>query len=222
MRAHATLGALIVASLTAVAALGGVARADDTFEQKAAEATPVARLDDLVWVATAACDQGDDVAQRQCRHLRDARAKELAGKPIAIRAGAYAIGEWSAAKKSAEQQLSGCLACGDGIVVDGKRYWLVAGPPRAGDGAKPILATAQQFATAAARDQAAARASQAKVDLVVTLPEKARWELAGKTGITVDVVAYRVSVPCDGEVLAASPKAAAKGPVDPKSCPVKK
>ena len=56
--------ALLIAALACAATS---ARAD-TFENHASAAQRFGRLADLVWRFTAACDKGDDVQQRQCRH----------------------------------------------------------------------------------------------------------------------------------------------------------
>lgn len=202
--------------------LGATAHADDTFEAKAAGAVKITALEDLVWGVVAACDSTDDVEARQCRHLRDAKLAGLAGKMLALDVGAYTVGEWSSAKKSAELTLSGCIAC-DGVFIDGKRYSVIATAPHVEGGkvdARPITQTARQFDSSAARGKLDALAKQSRVELIVKLPAQPRWEQAGKAGITLEVVAYRVSVPCDGMVLLASPPSA-KGPVDPKTCPKK-
>ncbi len=202
--------------------LASTAHADDTFEARAAGATKITALEDLVWGVVAACDSTDDVEARQCRHLRDQKLAGLAGKTLALDVGAFTVGEWSAAKKSAEITLSGCIAC-DGVFIDGKRFAVVATAPRVEAGkvdAKPIVSTAKPFDSNAARGKYDALAKQAHVELVVKLPDKAKWEQGGKAGITFEVVAYRVSVPCDGLVLLASPPSA-RGPVDAKACPKK-
>jgi hypothetical protein len=199
---------------------GTVAHADDTFETKAAGATRITALEDLVWGVVASCESPDDVEARQCRHLRDAKLAGLVGKTLALDVGAFTVAEWSPARKSAEITLSGCIAC-DGVFVDGKRYSVVATVPRVDAGkvdAKPIVSTAKPFDTNAARGKYDALAKRARVELVVKLADKPKWEQAGKAGVALEVIAYRVSVPCDGLVLLASPPSA-KGPVDAKTCP---
>ena len=212
----------ILCSLATLLALAPTAHADDTFEAAAAGATKITSLEDLVWGVVAACDSADDVEARQCRHLRDAKLAGLAGKTLALDVGAFTVSEWSSARKSAESTLSGCIAC-DGVFIDGKRYSVVATEPHVEGGkvdAKPIMQSARPYAKLAQRDALAALAKQSRVELVVRLPAQPKWELAGKAGITLEVVAYRVSVPCDGTVLLARPPSA-KGPVDPKTCPKK-
>ena len=200
-----------------------LAHADDTFEAKAAGAETITHLDDLVWLASETCERANDVESRQCHHLQDARLAQLAGKSLIVRAGTFSVAEWSSAKKSAEITLAGCLACGDGaIALDGKKFSVVASAPHNDGTVKPLYTTARPFESAAARDKLAAQAAVARVELVVKLGPaagvgKAAWTVAGKPGITLDVQAYRVVVPCDGSVLLASPAATAVAP-EPKAC----
>jgi hypothetical protein len=53
--------------------------------------------------------------------------------------------------------------------------------------------------------------ANARVQLLVKVPAKPKTQAGGKPAIALDVVGYRVIVPCDGSVVLASP---ASGPVD--------
>lgn len=206
--------------LCAIAGLVGApsrAHADDTFETKAAGGETITRLDDLAWLVAETCERATDVQARQCRHVRDTRLAQLAEKPLVVRAGAYVVEAWSSAKKSAELGIAGCLACGaHALALAGKPLEVTASAPRADGSVAPIFATAKPFATAAARDQAAAIAAGSHVDLVVKLPAKPTWTAGARAGVALDVIGYRV-VACDGSILAANPPSAPQ-PAEPKTC----
>ncbi|HTR51653.1 MAG TPA: hypothetical protein VMJ10_13150 [Kofleriaceae bacterium] len=212
--------AVAVAALLAIAP---AARAD-SFEAKAQGATRVKHVEDVVWALVAACDRGDDTERRQCRVVRDARAAELAGKTLVLDgdASAFAVRAWDAARKSSRVTLSGCIRCG-GVDVDGRSWPVIAA------GAAPHVEAGQlapgylydssrQFADDTQAERWAKSVAAARVELVVKVPAKPRWSAEGKDGVALDVVAYRVVVPCDGSVIAANPPS---DPVaaDPKQCP---
>ena len=209
--------------LAALVALAPRAHAGDSFEARARGAEQVRALDGLVWALTATCDRGDDTERRQCRLVRDARAAELAGATLRVDAdpGAFAAGAWNPARKSVPLAVSGCIRCG-GVEVDGKTWYIVAaGKAPAVDGGKvsagPLYANARPFADPAAAAAWTRTLGHARVELVVKLPAHPRWSAAGKDGIALDVLAYRVIAPCDGSVVVASP-ASAPVDADPKQC----
>lgn len=57
-----------------------------------------------------------------------------------------------------------------------------------------------------------------RVQLVLKVPARPRWQVAGKDGLAFELVAYRVIKPCDGAVVVAS---AGSGPAAPdkQACP---
>jgi hypothetical protein len=188
----------------------------------------VSRVEDIVWALTATCaNHGDDTQQRQCRQLRDTRQKELAGKTMLVEgdATAFTVGTFDAAKKSARVSLSACVYCSP-IAVEGKSYMVFGGAPRLVEGTvKPPMLhdNSQTFESAAAHTAWNKKVAAARVDLVVKIPggaAKKQWSASGKTGLTFDIVGYRVVVPCTGEVVVAKP---ASMPVEPdkKSCTAK-
>ncbi len=187
----------------------GIAAADDTFEAKATGARAVVHVDDIVWALTASCDKGDDVQNRQCRKLRDQRAKEIAGQTMLVQADGFALdlGAWDSARKSVPVTLTSCIRC-EGVGIEDKTWFITGGAPKV-DGGKvrgaPLYDTARQFATAetAAAWQKAVR--HHTVELVVKVPAKPRWSIGGKDGIQLDVLAYRVITPCNGTVVLANP-----------------
>jgi len=196
----------------------------DSFEAKAQGAIRITRTDDLVWALTAACDKGDDVQQRQCRTTRDQKAKQVTGTTLLLDGDgqAFDIGKWNAAKKSIPVLLTACVRCG-GVDVDGTPWFVMgAGTPR-WDGGKLRAGTlydnARGFADERAATTWATAMRNAKFQLVVKVPaeEKRKFAVAGKSGLALDVVAWRVINPCDGAIVISSVPSA---PVEPdrKAC----
>jgi hypothetical protein len=200
--------ALLVALLMSISTL---AHADDSFEAKAQGAKRVQHLDSVVWALTATCDAGDDTQQRQCRHVRDARLAELAGATLLVDGehDAFQVGNWSQAKKSIPMTLSACIRCG-GVEVEGKTWYIVAlGMPFHFEGGKLKAGTfhdnARTFPDEGSATAWAKAAAHARVQLLAKIPPKPRWTESGKTGIALDVVAYRVYTPCDGAIVTSNP-----------------
>jgi hypothetical protein len=211
---------LLAATLVATSA----ARAD-SFEAQATAAVRIKRLDDLVWPLTATCDRGDDVQNRQCRQVRDPRVRSLAGATFLIdgEPGAFELGAWNAANKAVPFTLTGCIRCG-GLEIDGKGWHVLAGT----GGAVPKFEAGKlrggvvRDGSRVFPDEASATAwsqtiKSVKVQLVVKVPDKRRWQASGKDGLWLELVAYRVIDPCAGSVLLAQP---ASGPaeVDNQAC----
>ena len=77
----------------------------EKFETIAEGAVRVDRagLAGLVWSLTAPCDQGDELAQRQCRAVRAARVAKFGGKRFLVRgdAAAFTVGAFDSKKSSA-------------------------------------------------------------------------------------------------------------------------
>src|SRR5688572_25613457 len=71
-----------------------------------------ADLAGMVWALTATCDEGDEMAQRQCKAARDSRVAELKGATMVVDgdANAFSIGEWNDDTKSVAVTLRGCIA----------------------------------------------------------------------------------------------------------------
>jgi hypothetical protein len=205
---------MIRGAVSLVVGLAGVAHADDF-----ASAQKV-RVDDLAWSLTASCETGDDLQQRQCRHVREASAKELAGKTLLVDAKAEVeVGAYSAAKKSVPLALAGCVDCG-GVLVEGKQLVITGGTPTF-DGGKwktgKQLDTARQFNDESAAKQWIAAVGKSRVQLLVKVPEKVKWTIAGKEGLGLDIVGYRVYLPCEGTIIASKPESANVDP-DKRAC----
>ena len=196
------------------------------FEQAAARAIRVAQLDELVWALTATCDRGDEVQDRQCRLIRDRRAQAYAGATILVDAepGTFTAGPWSPEKRSAPVRLTGCVRCAP-LAIDGRAWHLTVGAPRGVDerGAvrtAPLYDSARVFPDeAAAKTWLAAASSVAatRVQLVLKVPARPRWQVAGKDGLALELVAYRVITPCTGGVVIAAPPAD-PAEADPRAC----
>ena len=206
-----TLPTALVAIVAVVLATTAHARAEDSFEAKAAGAQRIHRIEGLVWALTAACDAGDDIAQRQCRHVRDARAAELATQTLVVDADAdaFEVGEWSPAKKSVPLTLNACIRC-LGVELDGKTWFVV------GSGLAPhfennrlkvatLHDNARTFPDEATAKQWIRAVSNVHVELLVKVGAKPRWSDANRNGIVLDVIGYRVFTPCDGGIICSSP-----------------
>ena len=229
--------ALVVAVTVALGAVAAGAGADASFDAAASGAEHVQRLDDVVWALTATCTAGDDIEQRQCRRVRDARAAELAHETLLIEAepGALEVGAWNAQRRSVSLHLTACIRCG-GVAVDGATWQLVGGAPHS-DGGVPTGATlydgARTFTDEAGAKAWIASLAGARVELLVRLapaahaapdrprspPEmpRSRPEMPRSRVIAFDVLGYRVVTPCDGAVVVAKPPAAPLAP-DKAAC----
>ena len=204
-------------------AMTGTARADDSFGARAEAAQRVHRIENVIWTLTAACDSGDDVHQRQCRHVRAARLAELAGRTLLVDGDseAFDIGSWNAAKKAISFSVTACIRC-LGVDVEGKTWYVVGGSLHpyfrgAQPDAGPLRIESRAFADEHAAKAWARAVGNARVELVVKVPAHPQWTDAGKSGLELEVVAWRVYAPCDGAIIAANPPSG-PAPADAKQC----
>lgn len=190
-------------TLVAAAVLVGLAvpahaqaQGDDAFRS----AQRVKRIENVVWALTATCDDrnADDTQHRQCKHVRDTRAAELAGATLLVDgdADAFDLAAFDARRKSIALTLSSCIRCA-GVELDGKS-WVVTG------GGKKLYANAKAFSDESAAKAWTAAVGSPKVQLLVKVPAR---PVAGNT-VTLDIVGYRVYSPCDGSVIISSPASA--------------
>lgn len=212
----------LLSTVASIVALGGPAIADDTFEQKAASARAVYNLDEVLWALTAGCVKGDEIQQRQCRLVRDARAKTEVGATLLVDADpeALELGTFSAAKKSLTFQLSSCVRCKP-LEIDGKALHITGAAPRVDDGKLKtpwLYDNSRQFADEAAAKAWVATLDGSRVQMVIKVSDRKRWQVGGKDGLLVDVLAWRVITPCSGAVVIASAPSGNAEP-DKKSCP---
>lgn len=193
------------------------------FEAMAETATTVARLDDVVWAFTGACTAGDDIQQRQCRLVRDKRAKELAGAILLVdgESAALELSKWNPQKRSLGITVTSCIRC-KGIEVEGKK-WLVigAGAPARFEGQRlrthVLHDSTQTFADEASATAFAKSLEHARVQYIVKIGDRPRWSANGRDGLAFEVLGYRVIAPCDGSVVASRPPSSAMPP-DKKAC----
>lgn len=202
------------------------ARAEDatSFESLATTAVPLSRADlgGLVWALTSKCDDGDDLAQRQCKAARDGRLAEIKGSAFLVDgdAAAFSIGEWKADTKSVQVTLRGCIAC---VAPVGGLYLVSskAAPSFRGGTAEAAIVheTARSFKDEGQAKRWATRLGSLRSQFVVklTVAGGGRWERDGKTGLAFDVLGFRVYDPCDGGIVCASPTSG-KAPADKKTC----
>jgi hypothetical protein len=200
----------------------GVAAAQ-SFDDIAAKATRVSRLDDVVWAFTGACERGDEIHKRQCRLVRDQRAKELGGATLLVEGdrAALDIAKWNPQRRSLAVALTACIRC-EGIEVEGKKWFVV------GSGAQPrfeggkLRVAALHGSTRLFDDEAKATAwtsslANARVQYVVRVPSQPVWTQAGKRGVSLEILGFRVIAPCHGEVVLAKPESQPVA-ADPKAC----
>lgn len=210
-----------VLAILLVAALSAHAIAEDTFEQKAAAARKVTHLDEVLWSLFASCTQGDEVQQRQCRLVRDARAQAEVGATLLVDAdpGAFELGSFDATKKSVSLALSSCIRC-SGVQIDGKPLNVTGAAPRIESGKlrTPLLYdNARAFPDESAANKYVESVKGSRVQMVIRVLDRKRWDVGGKSGLVVEVVAWRVVSPCTGAVLISSPASGAVEP-DRKAC----
>jgi hypothetical protein len=185
--------------------------AEDTFEGRTVNAKYVKHLEDVVWPLTAPCDRGDDNEQRQCRHVRDARAAELIGATLLVDGDldAWTAGTWNPQRKSVQTTLTACIRCA-GMEIDGKTWYVVGTgtqPRFEGGRLRPpvIYDSSRAFS-----DEAAAKAwertiHKVRVQFLFKIPDKPKWQSQGREGISIDILGYRVISPCDGQIVVAKP-----------------
>lgn len=210
----------------AFAALATPARADDpkSFEALAKDASALTRADlaGLVWSLTAPCNDGDELAQRQCKAARDTRAAAVRELTFVVDGDgtAFAMGVYDNGKKSAPITLRGCIACAEPV---GGMYLVSskAAPSFKGATAEAatIHETARTFKDEAAAKRWTTRLPQLRTQFVVKIAAAngGMWERDGKKGLALDILAFRVFDPCDGGIVCANPPSA-KGPTDSKTC----
>ncbi len=214
------------ATILAVAAIGlggtthaqaqSQAQASATFDAVAATAVRVRRLEDVVWSLTASCDRGNDVHQRQCRLVRDHRAKVLEGMTLLVDGDSEALelGKWSPQKKSMQVVVTSCIRCA-GIELDGRTWYLIGSGATARFEGGKLRTAVLDDQTRTFVDEGAAvtwskivRTAHVQYLLKVLPAAKRRWLVAGKDGLAFEIVGYRVSAPCDGAVIVAKPPSA--------------
>ena len=120
---------------------------------------------------------------------------------------AFELGTFSAAKKSLTLQLSSCVRCTP-LEIDGKALHITGAAPRVDDGKRQdAVALRQQRGSSPTRPPrrlGSRRSTDARVQMVIKVSDRKRWQVGGKDGLLVDVLAWRVITPCTGAVVIAS------------------
>jgi len=198
-----------------------------SFDQLSTGAVKLERRDLVgwAWALTATCADGDDMAQRQCKAIRDARAAQIKTQTFVVEAepDAFMAGAWDPAKRSVTLTVRGCIACAP-IEVGGKKLFIVtnkAAPTEVGGTlqAAVIHETARGFDDEKAAEKWRGKAvPRLKIELVFALPQgNPVWTRNGKDGLAVNVLGFRVIDPCDGGVVCSSGGASKQDP-DKKAC----
>jgi hypothetical protein len=188
-----------------------------TFEELAKTAIPIARraeLATLFWSATVDCESiANDLDRRQCDGLKRARGEFLAGQTF-LAVGdpsALSVGDWDAARSSLPVVVRGCLACAAPLELDGASLFLTTvgqvGTEEGHAVGPEVQRSLRRFPSEdAATTWKAEIAARLRTELVFRLaaPTEA-WESGALKGFAVEVVAFRVLDPCDGQVVMANP-----------------
>jgi hypothetical protein len=199
-----------------------------TFDEVSKGATRLDRdgVGGVLWSLNASCDSGSDLEQRQCKAIKTARAKRVAGKTFIVPgdATAFVVGAWDGKKKALPLALSGCVACAEPIAIGGKPFYVVSNKAAPTfKGAVAAAATIHETSRKFKSEEEALKwrtevVPRLKTELVVTIAgENAKWKRDGKEGIAVAVVGFRVYDPCNGGIVCASPKSS-KAPIDKVAC----
>jgi hypothetical protein len=213
----------------------GVAQAEEkdgaekeSFEEVSKGATRLDRdgLSGILWSLDASCDDGDELAKRQCAAVKAARVRRVAGKAFVVPAdsAAFTVGAWDGKKKSLPLALAGCVACAEPIGVGGKPLYVVSNKAAPTfKGAVAAAATIHETSRPFKSEEDAVTwrtvvVPRLKTEFVVRIAgESSKWKREGKEGIAVEVIGFRVYDPCDGGIVCADPKSA-KAPVDKVAC----
>jgi hypothetical protein len=214
---------LVLAAMTAAA---GTAHAEDTFEGKTVDARYIKKIEDVVWPLVATCEKGDDTEQRQCRHVRDARAQTLRGATLLVDGDveAWSVGAYNASRKSVPVSLTPCLRCG-GIDIDGRTVFVLGLSGQSSqirfEGGRlrpaPVHDSSRSFSDENAAAAWAKSVRKVRVQFLVKVPDKPRWTVQGRDGVSFEVLGYRVISPCDGQIVMSQPTSQAVDP-DKKAC----
>ena len=204
--------------LAVVLGAASPAFADPSFDDVAEGATRIDRdgLAGIIWSMTAPCNGGDDLNQRQCRAVRDARQRVDQGRTFIVSgdSSAFVVEAYDEKKKSAPLTVQGCIACIDPLVVDGKHYYVLSNMAPAEW--KGSIAVAANIHTTSKTFKSGADAAvnwrtevvpRLKTDFVIKVPAGALFKDDGKLGLAVEILGFRVGDPCDGHIICASPKA---------------
>jgi hypothetical protein len=199
-----------------------------SFEEIAGDALRVdkGQLGGILWALTASCSDGDDLAKRQCRAVRDTVVATYQGQTLIVPgdASAFQVGEFDAKKKNAPIVLQGCVACVDPLSVDSSNLYVTSDKGATGwtgnvAQAGAIHKTSRTFKSAdEATDWTAKVVPRLKTEFIVEVPKNLKvWKDGGHEGVSLTVLGFRVYDPCDGGIICSSPKSG-KANVDKVAC----
>jgi hypothetical protein len=199
----------------------------DAVAKGAEEIRNPAALAALFWAHSAGCGAlQNDLAKRQCEGVRKARLAQVAAGTYLVDGDALAlkVGAYDAKQKGLPITVNSCLACSAALDVDGTKRFVVGSkgavaaeglalkPPQAGKGVRKFKSHEK------ASKWLEHAVPRLRTQFVVRVPAKANvWSKGKFTGYKVNVLGFRVYDPCNGKVVAASPKARSLPP-DKRYC----
>ena len=215
----------VLASASATARAEGK-RFDDAAKGAVEVRSPKA-LAALFWAQQADCSKSkSDLERRQCEGIRAARLSQISGTVYLVNgdAGAFAVGDWDAAKKQIPIGVHTCVACVTALDVAGARRYVVgsAGAPTVDGGA--VKAPRKYGSNKNFRTEREAKrwknktVPRLRTEFLVRVPDQPRsWSKGGADGFKVEILGYRVYDPCDGSIVCAKPQSAEQ-PADKRYC----
>jgi hypothetical protein len=191
-------------------ATGARAEKAASFEDAIAEAQPAGDLAQLVEPFFAECKGDDDFDTRRCNEVRDwlkTRAQSETFWAVGDEA-AIAWQPWDPTEKKLGLEISGCLACGKPITLDGKMRFVTTRVPKAIKNGHAVgLEVGFQDVPFKTSVEAAAFQKKMQPRLRVQFVFKlgASWKSGSFEGVTFTPTAYRVFDKCSGRVVASDP-----------------
>lgn len=201
------------------------AKGPASFEEAASSAHAVKNVAGLFDPLFDECKDGDELAQRQCRIVRDWQLSMNRNERY------LSVGDWgslvwspySPAEKQVSLEVQGCLQCEKPVQIAGKPRYVTSRPPKSVKGGKAVGVELGYHDVPVAADEAkqweAEVARRLRVQYVYRIGPV--WKTAQAEGATFVPIAYRVFDPCTGKVVASSPPSSSDAPVitDGVVCP---
>lgn len=219
--------ALLLAQVTAVAG-----EKPATFEQALESAQPAGDLKELFGPLFADCKRDDELESRQCASVRDyLNASHRQQTWVALGdESALSFNPYDPSEKKLEMEISGCLACGHPLKLDGddKPRFVTTRVPKAIKAGRAV-GLEVGFDEISLPDAKAAEAWQKKmtsrlrVQFVFKLGPLWKSGSGDKAyeGVAFVPVAHRVIDRCNGKVIASDPPSTADAqPMPDDTCPV--
>jgi hypothetical protein len=185
-----------------------------TLAKDAIEVRSTKALGALFWSRHVNCEkESTDLARRQCRGLKSARVAQHKNQTYLVRGDIRAFGtlKYKPKVRSIEIYVRECIACTQGVSVDGKTRYIIGrrGLPKVSGGSivPPRLHTTNrtfknQAAATKWRDNVAPRL---RTDFLIQLEGSKPWKTGDVSGYQVKILGFRVYDPCDGGIICATP-----------------